>query len=229
MKRSLTSHNLLNRKPERKLEIGDAGLRSLVGDAVASGIWLIYGKEKNGKTWFSLQLAKELAKHEKVSYISAEEGLRDSFTGVCRRAGITATDRILWDGYISMEDVVKKFGRPKSASVVFIDNLTVYAEELKAADIKGRLLEVLPKKLLVLVAHEERGDAYPGNAKMARKLASVVINVKGLKAIFTSRFGGGGEVDVDWTCSEMFWGISSPPARVGTVHAPSLQMERGEI
>ena len=38
-----------------------------------SGLWLIYGKEKNGKTTFALKLANYLSTMRKVLYVSAEE------------------------------------------------------------------------------------------------------------------------------------------------------------
>jgi len=206
MKRSLTSRNLLNKKEGRKLQISDPELSRIIGNASVNGIWLIYGKEKNGKTGFALKLAKALAKREKVSYLSAEEGFGDSFLEACRRTGITSADKILWDEYLSIDAIVEKFSKPKTANVIFIDNLTVYLEELKPTEIKTRLMDVLHGKLLVLIAHEERKKPYPAIARMAEKWASVVIQIKGLKALVVSRFSSGGEIVIDETKSELYWG-----------------------
>ena len=206
MKRSLTSRDLLNKRDGRKLQIADPELSRIVGNVSASGLWLIYGKEKNGKTWFALQLAKELAKQEKVSYISAEESLEDSFLMACKRAGITSADRILWDEYMSIDAIIEKFSKPKTANVIFIDNLTVYLEELKPTEVKKRLMEELPGKLLILIAHEERKKPYPATARMAEKWASVVVQIQGLKALVVSRFSSGGEIVIDNTKSELYWG-----------------------
>ena len=206
MKRSLTSRNLLNKKDGRKLQISDPGLGRIIGPASTTGLWLIYGKEKNGKTWFALQLAKALAKQEKVSYLSAEEGLDDGFKMACRRAGITSDDKILWDEYMDIDAIIEKFNRPRAASVIFIDNLTAYLDELKPTEVRKRLMEKLPGKLLILIAHEERKKPYPATARMAEKWASVVIQVKGLKALVVSRFSLGGEIVIDGERSELYWG-----------------------
>ena len=59
------------------------------------GAWIIYGPEKNGKTSFALMLANYLSTLEKVLYISAEEGMQDSFKRAMFRAGISPENRTL--------------------------------------------------------------------------------------------------------------------------------------
>jgi predicted ATP-dependent serine protease len=208
IKRSLTSHNLMNKKPGKKLQVADAEMQRILGDVSAYGVWLVYGKEKNGKTWFALQLAKLLSKTGKVAYISAEENLEDSFLNACRRAGITAADRILWDGYMGIDDLIDKFSRPKSPQIIFVDNLTAYMDELKPTELKSRITSVLPDKLWVFVAHEDRNEPYPATARQAKRWANVIVHVQGLKAFVTSRFSTGGEVVIDETKSELYWGIN---------------------
>lgn len=209
MARSLTSKNLLDKKPGKNVEIINPDLKRLIGDAGRSGCWLIYGSEKNGKTWFALKLAKELAKSEKVSYISAEEGTEDSFIAAATRAGITSKDRILWDDYISLEDLVGKFKKPKSPNIIFIDNLMIYEDEIRPGRLKSDLIDKFPDKLFILIAHEERKEAYPAVARKAKKIAKVIINVKGLRGFITSRYSSGGEVTIDYTKSDMCWGTNN--------------------
>jgi hypothetical protein len=67
-------------------------------------------------------------------------------------------------------------------------------------------MDALPKKLIIFLAHEERKDAYPAIGRMARKMASVVVHVVGLKAFITSRFSEGGELVIDEEQSALFWG-----------------------
>ncbi|EOA54205.1 hypothetical protein HMPREF1214_04169 [Bacteroides sp. HPS0048] len=45
---------------------------SSFGQPSDNGIWLIYGKEKNGKTTFALQLADYLSTLKRVLYISGQ-------------------------------------------------------------------------------------------------------------------------------------------------------------
>ena len=207
MARSKTTSNIFQKKKNALVVFTHTVLQSVIGNAERKGCWIIYGCEKNGKTWFTLKLAKEIAKHERVAYISAEEGLDDSFTEAIRRAGITTSDDILWDEYLSVDEIIEKFQKQRSANIIVIDNLTMYSDEMKPTEIKKKLLDALPSKLIIFVAHEERKEAYPAIARMAKKLAKVIFHIEGLKAFVTSRFSPGGEIVIDEEKSEIYHGI----------------------
>lgn len=207
--RSKTTANLFAKRHIPPVKFANKALREVIGDAERKGCWIIYGYEKNGKTWFTLKLAKEIAKYERVAYISAEEGLDASFTNAVKRAGITTSDNILWDEYLPIEDVVKKFQKQRSANVIVIDNLTMYSDELKPTELKKHLIDALPNKLIIFVAHEERKEAYPAIARMAKKLAKVIFHIVGLKAFVTSRFSPGGELVIDEEKSEVYHGLNT--------------------
>ena len=211
MKRSCTVKNLYDKKPGRVVGFQNPYFEQAIGPAEMKGMWLIYGPEKNGKTWFTLQLARDLAasSRKKVAYISAEEGTDLSFRLACERAGITPDTRILFDEYLSVDEIIEKFSRPKTPDIIFIDNLVVYIDTLKGSGLR-LLSEALPHKLIVFVAHEERKKPYPGSAQMAKKLAKVHINIKGLKAFVVSRFAPqGGEIIINEEMSEMYWGAEA--------------------
>lgn len=180
-------------------------MREIIGEAEARGCWIIYGSEKNGKTWFSLFLAKDIAINERVAYISAEEGTDMSFQMAVARAGIMPSDKIVFEEYMSIDEIVEKYSKPKTARVIFIDNLTIYPDELKSVGVRD-LMNRLPNKLIVFVAHEERKEPAPACAKMAKKLAKVVVNVKGLRASVVSRFSVGGDFIINMDKCEMVWG-----------------------
>lgn len=205
MSRSLTSRNLLEKHTGRTVQLSGV-LSEVVGDAECKGCWIIYGAEKNGKTWFALTLAKNIAQFERVAYVSAEEGLDKSFRDACQRAGITAADKILWDEYMSIDEIIEKYRRPRTPGIVFIDNLTMYNDEIKPSELKKKLMDALPKKLLVFIAHEERKETYPALARMAKKMAKVIVHIAGLKAFVISRFSEGGELTIDEQKSVLFWG-----------------------
>lgn len=206
MPRSLTIKNLLDKKPGKKVQFTNEALKRAIGPATLRGCWLIYGAEKNGKTWMALKIAKELAKYERVVYISAEEGTEDSFTAAVIRAGLTASDKMDVEEYMSIEQIIEKYKWPKAKNVIFIDNLTIYSDEIKPKKLKKDLIDALPNKLIILIAHEDRGEASPAVARMAKKMAKVVIHVRGLKASITSRFTPGGEIIIDEEKSALFWG-----------------------
>lgn len=205
MAKALTARNLLNKRPERTIRLTSEHLIETIGEAEAKGCWLIYGAEKNGKTWFSLTLAKDIALNERVVYISAEEGTDMSFKNAAARAGVTGADKIVFEEYMSIDEIVEKYSKPKTARVLFIDNLTIYPDELKSVGVRNFITR-LPNKLIIFVAHEERKEPYPACARMAKKLAKVFIQVQGLRANVVSRFARGGSIIIDIEKSEMCWG-----------------------
>ena len=206
MARSLSTKNLLDKKPGKIVQLKNEALAKAIGQAERKGCWIIYGAEKNGKTKVALLLARDISSSEKVAYISAEEGTDKSFQDAVGYANITADYRIAWDEYLSIDEIIEKFKRPKTANIIFIDNLTIYQDELKPSELKKKLVDAIPNKLFILLAHEERKDAYPALARMAKKMAKVVIHVKGLKAFVISRFSKGGEIVIDEEKAALYWG-----------------------
>ncbi len=204
--RSLTTKNLFAMKVKKTINLDNDILQTAIGNAEAKGVWLIYGSEKNGKTSFVLQLAKALCKKQKVAYISAEEGTDLSFTEAVKRAGLTTADKIAWYTYLSLNDVVAKFKKPKSADVIILDNATMYADEFRDINIK-ELETKLPGKLIILLAHEERKMPHGAAAKMAMKMAKVYFNIKGLTAFGVSRFSGNStQININEIKATLYWG-----------------------
>lgn len=205
-KRSLTTKNLYDKKPGKLVQFTSPAFRELIGaQAELKGLWLIYGPEKNGKTWLSLTLARDLAVNQKVTYISAEEGVDVSFKLACKRAGITKGDKILFDEYIPVPELIDKFQKPKSSQVIVMDNALIYKDDFKYLRLVDFLAQ-LHNKLIILVGHEERKEPYPAIAKQAKKLCKAYIHVLGLRAFIVSRYSKGGYVDIDMEKAELYWG-----------------------
>lgn len=203
---SISTNNFFKKRSAQQIKLYNEVLKDVLGKVVVEGCWIVYGPEKNGKSWFALWLAKQLARFTRVNYISAEEGLADSFKEAVLRAGITTADNIVWNEYISVEEIIEKFSKQRSAKIIIIDNLTMYSDELKPIELKKRLLDALPNKLIIFVAHEERKQPYPAIANMAKKMSSVVIHIEGLKAFVTSRFSSGGEIVINEEKADIYWG-----------------------
>jgi Predicted ATP-dependent serine protease len=210
MGRSRTTKNLFERQPAKIVKLINPILREAIGEAEQKGCWLIYGPDKNGKTTLTLMIAQDLAKGEKVGYVSAEEGLDKSFTDACRRAGVNAEDKILWHEYMNVKEIIEQFSKPKSPRIIIIDNLTMYQDEMTPGELKKTLIDGLPNKLLILLAHEERRLPYPALGRMASKIAKVIFHVQGLRASVVSRFGPGGVITIDEERSELYWGEERP-------------------
>lgn len=189
MSRALTAKNLFDKRYKTFLFKGI--WLEVFGEPTTDGIWLIYGKEKNGKTWGTLLIANYLSEFTKVLYISAEEGTDKAFQDACKRAYIDPGNKnIHFIEYEPVDELYKRLERRKAPKVVVLDNLTIYNEELKANGMK-RLKQDFPNVLFLCVAHEERNKPYTAAANMASKLAKVIIRVKGLALIVGGRVPGG--------------------------------------
>lgn len=187
--RSLSAQNIFDKKHKTISLTGDWA--DVLGTPEAAGIWLIYGAEKNGKTWLALMLAIEFSKQFKVEYVSAEEGTGADFVASCQRAGLTATNkRIKFRDYEVWDDVVTGLKSTRPPKVVFIDNVTIYMDEISKKQMADLRLEH-PNIIFIFLAHEERNDAVPALAKHAKKLAKIIIHVKGLSAQVAGRCPGG--------------------------------------
>jgi KaiC/GvpD/RAD55 family RecA-like ATPase len=189
MSRALTLGNLYSKR--HKTIVIDGIWADVMGEPEQNGVWLIWGKEKNGKTWFALKLAEYLSTFGKVLYVSAEEGTDKTFVDACRRAKLNPNNRSLhFEEYISIEELDVKLSQRKSAKYVFIDNITIYADEFKG----GVLREFVKKhssKLLIFLAHEDRKEPYTSSAKLVKKIAKIIFYIKGLSAEVSGRCPGG--------------------------------------
>ena len=174
------------------LEMGEEYVKCF-GEPSDAGIWLIFGKEKNGKSTFALKLAKELSKKKKCLYVSAEEGTDLEFIRACQRAGIDEEDKGLhFIEYEPLEELRERLQRTKSEKIVFIDNITVYNDELKGGILR-ELQRENARKLLIFLAHEDStgGEPATSSGKLCRKYAKIICLVEGMNVTISGRCPGG--------------------------------------
>lgn len=180
--------------------------KETLGRQTRSGMWLVYGFEKNGKTTFSLMLADYLSSIERTLYVSAEEGLEDTFADTCRQAGISGDNqRLHLLGYTPVEELLERFKSRKSERIVFIDNLFVYRREITEETLV-RLGREYGETLFIFIAHEENGGPYPGNAEACQKLAKAIFRVQGMAVEIGGRGGAGGTIIIDDTRASLYHG-----------------------
>lgn len=167
--------------------------KNTLGTPEVSGFWIIYGAEKQGKTWFALKLAEYLSQFENVLYISAEQGTSYTFQEAYHRSGLNPKNKkVKFVAYVELAELEKALKRQRAPKVVFLDNITVYADELKNG--KLRQLQMQYKNtLFVFVAHQEEGksEPYTATAKLCKKLAEVIVRVEGLACTISGRCPGG--------------------------------------
>jgi DNA polymerase III delta prime subunit len=188
----------------------DADYLSVIGTPESSGTWLIYGAEKNGKTWAALMLANYLSKFTHVLYISAEQGADKDFVEAVKRAGISHTNKKLYvvDGSVGELNTIleKKVGKRHKTKIVFIDNITFYLNELKHNKLQ-HLQRKYPDVLFIYLAHEEQNKPYGATAQMCKRLAKIIIRVQGLQAQVSGRCPGG-IFNIDDTKAQLYWGVN---------------------
>lgn len=182
----------------------------LFGSPESCGTWLIYGAEKQGKTWAALLLAKYLSEYSHVLYVSAEEGFSINFIKSIKRAGISHQNRRIYvvDGSETLESILSaKLGPRKKTRIVFIDNITFYKDELKGNKIQ-RLQREYPDVLFIYLAHEENGQLYGATARMCKRFSKIIIRVEGLQAHISGRCPGG-TFNIDDTKAQLYWGTQN--------------------
>lgn len=184
---------------------------TIFGTPERAGTWLIYGEEKQGKTWAALILANYLSQFAHVLYVSAEEGFSLTFVDAVRRAGIAHTNRKLHvtDGSYPLYEVLQaKCGARKKTRIVFIDNITFYKDELKGTKMQ-HLQRSYPDVLFIYLAHEDNGRPYGATAQMCKRLSKIIIHVEGLQAQISGRCPGG-TLTIHDTKAQLYWGATNP-------------------
>lgn len=169
--------------------------RVVFGNPERFGFWIIYGKEKHGKTWLSLLLADYFSKFEKCLFISAEEGLSKNFVEAIERAQLRSDNKRLgFVEYVELDYVRERLSKRKAPKVIFFDNITAYEDELKGGKLTQLFHDYKNKALFVFLAHEDeqkKGQPYTAAAKKVKKFASVIIRVEGLTGFVSGRCPGG--------------------------------------
>lgn len=186
--RTFTPKNVLERTP--KILPLKGMWREVLGEPERGKMWLIWGREKQGKTWCAMLLFRELAQNESVLYISAEEGLGKSIQDVILRANIDVSNkRCKMKDKVPFEKIREYLKKRYAPKIVIIDNVTVYQDELKKKDIDS-LKDDYPDTIFIFIAHEERGEPYTAPAKRISKLADRIIHIEGLTATVGGRLTG---------------------------------------
>src|SRR5690606_35927054 len=81
-------------------------LRDVLDTPERFGIWLIYGRDKNGKTWLGLLVAAALSKVVNTLYVSAEEGISMNFRDTLDRINANHKNkRLYYSEYLEIQQI----------------------------------------------------------------------------------------------------------------------------
>jgi len=194
LKRAVTIDEITKKK-FIELDLPPA-FKKLLGTPERSGVWIIWGESYNGKTGFSLQLAKALTKSGKVFYNTLEEGARKSMQrAIVQQNMQEVKNRFLIGNRESTEDLKERLRRKKSPDIIFIDSLQ--HAELTKKEFK-LLKEEFTNKLFIFISHADGKNPEGSLAKFVKYDADVKIRVEGYRAMCLSRLGGDKEPYTIW-------------------------------
>ncbi|MDR1153671.1 MAG: ATP-dependent serine protease [Bacteroidales bacterium] len=178
--------------------------KDAIGEPELTGSWFVYGPPKNGKTGFSMKLAKMLASLARIVYNSVEEGLSLSIRAAMNRAGMEDAGSRFVLAEMDFKELKEFLGKKRSPDIIFIDS--VQFMELQFGEYK-QLKSMFPSKLFVYISHVS-GNVPDG--QVARKIwrdANVVFRIEGFKAFPVGRYGGGTPIVISKERANKYWGV----------------------
>ena len=158
--------------------------------------WFISGASAQGKSSFVMQLAKKFCEYGKTLYVSAEEGIRQSFQRRLKMFEMNSVGRklsIIEDPDINL--LKERLSKPKSPRFIIIDSFQMANWTYQDA---MELIEKFNKKSFIFISQEYKSRPMGADAVRLRYAAGVKIRVSGFMALCSGReketAGGGGFV-----------------------------------
>ncbi len=192
----------LYRKKMNVLQFDGAFLNAF-GNPEVHGSWLIWGRSGEGKTRFSLQLARYLTGFGKVLFNSLEEGasasVREGFRSVQME---TVKNRIHLLDQEPMEQLTERLALRNAARVVIIDSIQYTFMDVQQYK---HLLQQFPDKLFIFTSHAKGKEPKGALAESVWFDANVKIWVEGYRAFPKSRYGGEQPFDIWPERAAQYW------------------------
>ena len=170
--------------------------RESFGRPAMNETWFISGASAQGKSSFVMQLAKKFCEYGKTLYVSAEEGIRQSFQRRLEMFEMNSVGRklsIIEDPDINL--LKERLSKPKSPRFIIIDSFQVANWTYQDA---MELIETFNKKSFIFISQEYKSRPMGADAVRLRYAAGVKIRVSGFMALCSGReketAGGGGFV-----------------------------------
>lgn len=170
--------------------------RESFGRPAMNETWFISGASAQGKSSFVMQLAKKFCEYGKTLYVSAEEGIRQSFQRRLEMFEMNSVGRklsIIEDPDINL--LKERLSKPKSPRFIIIDSFQVANWTYQDA---MELIEKFNKKSFIFISQEYKSRPMGADAVRLRYAAGVKIRVSGFIALCSGReketAGGGGFV-----------------------------------
>lgn len=173
-----------------------------IGKPEMTGSWFVFGPPKNGKTSFSMKLAKYMTNFGRVYYNSYEEGLSKTIQMAYKRVGMADVGGRIILKQESYEQMLKRLKRHKSPDIVFIDSVQFL--EMKFKEYKT-LKDTFPSKIFIYISHVQGRIPEGNTAQRIWRDANVIFRVEGRRAFVESRYEGDGFIDIDAEFAMNYW------------------------
>lgn len=159
--------------------------RESFGRPAMNETWFISGASAQGKSSFVMQLAKKFCEYGKTLYVSAEEGIRQSFQRRLEMFEMNSVGRklsIIEDPDINL--LKERLSKPKSPRFVIIDSFQMANWTYQDA---MELIEKFNKKSFIFISQEYKSRPMGADAVRLRYAAGVKIRVSGFMALCSGR------------------------------------------
>ena len=172
---------------QKKYEVikWDGQWRESFGRPAMNETWFISGASAQGKSSFVMQLAKKLCEYGKTLYVSAEEGIRQSFQRRLKMFEMNSVGRklsIIEDPNINL--LKERLSKPKSPRFIIIDSFQMANWTYQDA---MELIEKFNKKSFIFISQEYKSRPMGADAVRLRYAAGVKIRVSGFMALCSGR------------------------------------------
>lgn len=151
LRKALTVANILNQKVERIPFEGS--WYQAFKEPQSKGVWFIWGSSGGGKSYFVMQLAKELAKTRKVLYNVLEEETDDTdFIDRTQELGLNEVSKNYLAARYEYEELREYLQKRNSPDVVIIDSLTYFCNSFEDY---MRLKRQFKNKIFIFTGHAQ--------------------------------------------------------------------------
>lgn len=184
----LYSYSDIERRKFKTLDFEGDWLK-LIGKPEVSGSWLTWGLSGNGKTRYSLMLAKYMTNFERVYYNSLEEGLKLSFKMALDAVNMKSVGSRFGFQCEPFDKMCERLRQKRSPNIIFIDSLQYLGINVQQyKDLK----EEFPNKLFCFISHAQGLQPKGDLADAVRYDADVKIRVHQFVAtpVENTRYGG---------------------------------------
>lgn len=185
MEKALTIDNILNKK--YKLFDFTGEWEEAFSKPERRGVWFIWGNSGNGKTRFTMQLAKYLTEFGRVLYNSLEEGSSHTIRKAFEEVGMREVKKRMLLVSEPLAKLNERLKKQRCANVIIIDSFQ-YCQISYKQYIAFK--EEHKDKLIIFVSHADGKQPAGRAAKSVMYDATLKIWVEGFKAFSKGRYIG---------------------------------------